>query len=291
MANYSTDAYIGGVLNGMLVEMEKHLQADIFSYLGPIQPGADNSFRGAVERRDKRRRALAIILETEGGSIDVVRRMVDVTRRKYEHVSFIIPNYAYSAGTVLALSGNEIYMDDYAVLGPIDPQIPDKEGRGWMPGLGYLIRYEKLLKKAKSGSISQAELNILVHSFDQGLLYFVEQGRDHATEMICEWLPKYKWAGWDKTDTRGNSVTPVMKNRRAKKIASQLNNPDLWHSHARGIPADVLRNELELKIEDLNSHTKLYPVVRQYYELLVDYMTKLGIRGALHAPGTFEGIY
>ncbi len=53
--------------------------------------------------------------------------MVSVMRKHYKEVSFIVPSHAYSAGTVLVLSGDKIYMDYYSVLGPIDPQYPDLE--------------------------------------------------------------------------------------------------------------------------------------------------------------------
>ncbi|MQY59252.1 MAG: hypothetical protein GH144_06555 [Clostridia bacterium] len=36
---------------------------------------------------------------------------------------FLIPHTAYNAATMLALSGDEILMDDRSTLGPIDPQI------------------------------------------------------------------------------------------------------------------------------------------------------------------------
>ena len=61
--------------------------------------------------------------------MDVVQRVVDTLRRHYNLVDFIIPNYAYSAGTVLAMSGDAIHMDYYSRLGPIDPQIETERGR------------------------------------------------------------------------------------------------------------------------------------------------------------------
>jgi len=54
-------------------------------------------------------------------------------------VDFLIPSHAMSAGTILAMSGDAIHMDYYSVLGPIDPQVENQEGR-LIPALGYLIR-------------------------------------------------------------------------------------------------------------------------------------------------------
>ena len=49
-----------------------------------------------------------------------------IARALHRHpakVTVIVPHYAMSGGTMLALSADEILMDDNAVLGPVDPQI------------------------------------------------------------------------------------------------------------------------------------------------------------------------
>lgn len=45
------------------------------------------------------------------------------------------------------MSGNDIYMDYYSVLGPIDPQVKNKDNN-WVAALGYLDKVNELLKKA-----------------------------------------------------------------------------------------------------------------------------------------------
>ena len=42
--------------------------------------------------------------------------------------NFWCPIFAMSAGTILVMSGDDIYMDYYAVLGPIDPQVRNQNG-------------------------------------------------------------------------------------------------------------------------------------------------------------------
>ena len=50
-------------------------------------------------------------------------------------MNFIVPEYAYSAGTIFCMSGDNIYMDYYSVLGPIDPTVQNKDGR-WVAAFG-----------------------------------------------------------------------------------------------------------------------------------------------------------
>jgi hypothetical protein len=40
-----------------------------------------------------------------------------------------------------------------------------------VPALGYLEQYDRLIKKANSGQISVAEVQLLINGFDQAELY------------------------------------------------------------------------------------------------------------------------
>ena len=108
-------------------------------------------------------------MSTAGGFIEVVERVVGTMRYNYQQVEFIIPDVAYSAGTVLALSGDAIHMDYYSRLGPIDPQVTLDNGRS-VPALGYLARYEALLERAREGDLTGAEVAMLLN-FDQAELF------------------------------------------------------------------------------------------------------------------------
>ena len=80
--------------------------------------------------------------------------------------------FAYSAGTILALSGDKIYMDYYSVLGPIDPQFLDSNGKQLLPGVGYLRKYNELVKQInESESAPKAELAFLIKKFDPAMLF------------------------------------------------------------------------------------------------------------------------
>ena len=75
-----------------------------------------------------------------------------------------------SAGTVLVMSGDSIYLDYFSILGPIDPQVENASGTQ-VPALGYLIQFDRLLRKADRGTLNTAELTLLVEKFDPADLY------------------------------------------------------------------------------------------------------------------------
>jgi ClpP class serine protease len=64
-----------------------------------------------------------ILVETDGGSVIASDRLITyISASKLKLNTFVIRK-AYSAGTVLALAGNKLYMDKDACLSPTDPQI------------------------------------------------------------------------------------------------------------------------------------------------------------------------
>src|SRR5437899_2157318 len=117
----STDAntIIEQQLDQHLATLGTSLDADALVYCGPIIYGGDDLIRDAVEGIVPKRPKLTVILETEGGYIEVAQRISDVFRHHYQSVEFVIPNHAMSAGTVLVMSGDSIRMDYYSILGPI----------------------------------------------------------------------------------------------------------------------------------------------------------------------------
>jgi hypothetical protein len=191
-----------------------------------------------------------------------------------------------SAGTVLVMCGDKIHMDYFSVLGPIDPQAL-RPGGGSVPALGYLAQYERLIEKSRAGTLTTAEMTFLVQRFDPAELYSYEQSRDLSISLLKEWLVKYKFKMWKVTKSRRIKVTKRMKEERAEQIATELNNTKTWKSHSRGISSAVLRSRLKLEIEDFGQNPKLSEPVRSYFDLLQDYMTKMGHDGVVHTPARF----
>ena len=64
-----------------------------------------------------------IVLHTPGG---LVLASLQIARAIHKHegkVTAFVPHYAMSGGTLIALAADEIVMSEYAVLGPVDPQL------------------------------------------------------------------------------------------------------------------------------------------------------------------------
>ena len=172
------DSTIHDILNERLAKLEKYFNADVIFYYGPIATSLEKPFRDFIEdlKADKiQHTTLCIILNTPGGSAETVEKLVKITRHHYNEVYFIVPDSAYSAGTIFCMSGDKIFMDYSSSLGPIDPQVFN--GKNWVPALGYLDKVEEMILKSANGKLTQAEL-IMLREQDLAMLRRHEQARD-----------------------------------------------------------------------------------------------------------------
>ena len=280
------DSFTKRRLDRFLETISQLTDAEAVALVGPIIRGLDGVLRNALESipdRDKHR-SIAVILDTPGGIVEVVQRMVTVTRVNYDDVTVIVPDRAMSAGTIFALSADRIMMDYFSCLGPIDPQI--ERGDDLVPGLAYLNQFERLNEKSKNGALTTAEYALL-NKLDLAELYRFEQARELSIELIIEWLSQYKFKDWEVTETQKREVTDELKRNRAKEIAELLNDAERWHSHGRPINMDVLQNEVGLKISNIAEQTDLYDEVRNYFGLLRDYMIRENYPFFVHTRGHF----
>lgn len=281
--NLSANTYIENKLLDCNSCLGNKMGADVLFIKSPIGIGLDDAVRREIEGLKKRKKRLSVVLETNGGYVEVTERIADVFRKHYSIVDFIVPNCAYSAGTILCMSGDNIYMDYFSVLGPIDPQVEGQNGN-MVPATGYLEKYKELVEKSRLGEITTAELSYLIQNFDAAELYSIGQARKQSVTLIKQWLVKYKFKDWKTTQKQGVKVTRAMKLARAEKIADTLNDTELWHSHGRGIPMATLKSpKMKLQIEDFGKDKELNKLVKDYYDLMSDYAKKSRISYFIHS--------
>jgi ClpP class serine protease len=66
-----------------------------------------------------------LVLHTPGGLVLASEQIAYALRDHPANVTVLVPHYAMSGGTLIALAADEIRMDPAAVLGPVDPQLGD----------------------------------------------------------------------------------------------------------------------------------------------------------------------
>lgn len=285
------DSTIKETLNDRLGALEGHFDADVVFYYGEIHPFLAKPFRDFIEplkHVPTPKARLVMFVNTPGGSAEAVEKIVEIIRFHYNEVYFVVPDMAMSAGTILCMSGDRIYMDYSSALGPIDPQVFN--GKDWVPALGYLDKVEQLLERARNSTISNAEFLIL-QGIDLAMLSRYEQARDLTITLLKKWLVDYKFKDWGTHGSSpaklGQPVTSAEKMERAEEIAKQLGDNKLWHSHGRMIGPATLQHLLRLKIDDYSHDGTLRALVRSYNDLLVEYIARSDYKFFMHSRNYF----
>jgi len=68
-------------------------------------------------------RPIEIVLHTPGGLVVAARQIASALADHDGHVTAVVPHYAMSGGTLVALAADEVVLDAHAALGPVDPQL------------------------------------------------------------------------------------------------------------------------------------------------------------------------
>jgi hypothetical protein len=207
-----------------------------------------------------------LIIETPGGSGEVAEDIVRLLHDKYDEVGIIIPGWAKSAGTIIAMSGDEILMGQLSALGPIDAQL-NWQGKHFSAH-SLLEGLEKIKKEIidNNGILNKAYIPIL-QGISPGEIKNAENALKFAEDLVKKWLVKYKFKNWDIHSKNQKPVTTEEKEARAKKIAKDLCNHGHWKTHGRSIKLKDLE-EMRVKITDYTKNQELDEAITRYYTLL-----------------------
>ena len=280
---------VENALDFLAATVATNFKADLFSYLGGIRADYLTEFRESMENlasKNNEQKNLVFLLHTGGGVAEIVENMVQITRHHYNEVWFLVPDLAMSAGTILCMSGDKIFMDYSSALGPIDPQVQNSEGQ-LVPALGYLDQVKQMIDKSANNALTDAEFAILQNQ-DLATLQRYEQAKELSISLLKDWLVKYKFKDWNLHASKQTPVTEEDKIERAGEIASELSDHKRWHSHGRMIGMNTLTAQLNLKIEDYTADLPRRLAVRQYSDLLIDCLKNRRVDHLFHAISLAE---
>ncbi len=203
---------------------------------------------------------LDFLLETPGGLAEVTVDIVNLLRPRFDKVAFIIPHFAMSAGTILAMSGDEILMDHRSSLGAIDPQFMGQDGRP-QPAQAILSGIETIKKAVddNNGILHPVYIPIL-RNVDPGKLQSANNASELSRRLVSDWLATYKFKDWSVHSSNNAPVTPEERRTRALEIATALCDHQAWLSHMRPIKIADLE-KMGLKIADYGKTPELQEAI------------------------------
>lgn len=221
-----------------------------------------DGFTDLVFSVDDQYNEVDILLHSPGGSPDATERIVNLIRKRFSgDVTYLIPHSAYSAATMMALSGNQIILHPSATLGPIDPQINGTPARAFIRG------FEKVrdLIKDEGPSIVPAYLPML----KQYSLHFLEQCADAeklSSALAKEWIVNYMFGGEEVDEDEVDTLVTFLSDYDNHKLHSRpiyLNKLEEFKINAIEADGDLqeLMREAHILLSgffDLTSFVKIY---------------------------------
>lgn len=85
-----------------------------------------------------------LILHTPGGFAVAAQMMAMAIKFHRGKVTVMVPFYAFSGGSMMSLAADEIRMEKYSVLGPVDPQVPTPDGMYPAGSLAALVKMKPI---------------------------------------------------------------------------------------------------------------------------------------------------
>lgn len=202
------------------------------NFLDSLPDGVPNSieisdvdgFTDLVNSISPSEKGVDVLLLSPGGRPDAAERIVSLLRRRFKEVHFLIPHSAYSAATMIALSGDSITLHPSATLGPIDPQI------GGIPARSIKRGFQNVKDRIKKeGPDALPPYIPLIEKYTLPLLEICDDSEKLSKELVKTWLKSYMFFG---QKNAGKKVSQIVK---------YFSNYDTHLTHARPISIEKLQ--------------------------------------------------
>lgn len=152
-----------------------------------------DGFTDLVQSLNGKSESVDVLIHSPGGQPDATERIVHILRNKFKEVHFLVPHSAYSAATMLALSGDSITLHPSATLGPIDPQLNGTPARSIKRG------FDKVKEIIKSEGPEALPAYIpLIEKYSLDLLEICEDSEKLSKELVSNWITEYMLKGKEK---------------------------------------------------------------------------------------------
>ena len=131
-----------------------------------------------------------LIAHTPGGLVLAAQQIAHALKNHPAKVTVIVPHYAMSGGSLIALAADEIVMDPNAVLGPVDPQVDEYPAASILKAVGQKDKNkvdDRTLILADVSEKAIGQLKACVRDILKGKM------SDQKIEELAEMLPAGKW--------------------------------------------------------------------------------------------------
>jgi ATP-dependent protease ClpP protease subunit len=216
---------------------------------------------------------LDLMLNSPGGFGEAAEKLVEMCRSRCRNeFRVIVPNYAKSAGTIIALGADVIVAArDRSELGPIDPQyriviagqVQQVSGHTFVQAYNEL--HEQIAAADASGAPTIGLLTSLsATTMEPAFIEHCQRGVDFARDVATKFLERYQLPA--KARAAGSEVNPQQIAGEALDAAENLLSEVERFSHGRLIGPEEARDDVGLHVDVKDSDD---PGWAPYWELYV----------------------
>lgn len=203
-------------------------------------------------------RSIDVILHSPGGTAEAAERIVHLLRARFDSVRFVIPHSAFSAATMLALSADQLLLDDTSALGPTDPQIllrdPQSGQTVAIPTQALTDGFENAKAAIKNDPETLGVYLPLLSKLDLHLFEICKNAEALSKSLVTQWLKSYLLRGEDNLDARAEEVTNYFASQKDRLF------------HGRSITLSVVKNDLKIKnVVDLRDDPQLRDMIGELW--------------------------
>ncbi|MBL7719074.1 MAG: hypothetical protein JNL72_09595 [Flavipsychrobacter sp.] len=211
-----------------------------------------NGFMSALHGMDCSK-GLTLVLHSPGGISNAPETIVSYLRSKFGYIQTIIPTFAMSAATMVALSSDLIVMGRQSQMGPIDPQMP-ANGRTFS-ALAILDQFKEAEKKILEDKGYAHVYAPMISSLGPALLQESKRAIEYGRSTVAKWLETFMFKGQEDASAK------------AAKVAEHFSSSKDNTNHGRRIDRDEARS-FSLNIQDLESDQPLQESTLTLYHVM-----------------------
>jgi len=192
-----------------------------------------------------------LVINSPGGDANVAEKLLLMCRQRFSKgFNVIVPDFAKSAATMIALGSDKIWMGYLAELGPIDPQLRMMPLGEVIPARSFIDGLEIIRKKVTEDHDPVQMYFPMMSQIRPEILAGCYGAMDGARRFAEKWLKSYML----KDDPE-----------QAEKVAKWLSEGEIYKSHGKVIDFDEAKNVLKLNVEKIDPDSDLWTDVWELY--------------------------
>ena len=228
----------------------------------------EDLLRGASEGRNG-----YLMITSPGGDPNAAEKLCMMCRERFsEGFYVIVPDYAKSAATLIALGSDKILMGYLAELGPIDPQIQQAPIPGAsLPARAFIDGLEYIRNRVKNEGDPPTMYYPMLTQIQPHVIAICESAIENSKATAEKLLKQY---------------TLAKDPKQAECVASWLSDGKTYRPHGKVISYDEVKQVLKLNVEKLDPQTELWNDIWELYLRSSHFLQTSGVAKLLESEKT-----